>query len=80
MAIDIAERVFGIVAETIGRADISSDSDLLVSGVIDSFDIINIIDALEAALNVRIPADAIVPENFGTVSDMVRLVTAQLAQ
>lgn len=75
---EITDGVLRVVRKTIGRTDITPESDLLGSGIIDSFDIINLIDAIEVAFDMTIPAEAIVPENFGNVTDMVRLVRTHL--
>lgn len=48
--------------------------DLLSNGVIDSFDIVNIVAALEVHFKIEFEAEDIVPENFGSVESIVRLV------
>ena len=47
--------------------------DLLSNGVIDSFDIVNIVAALEVHFKIEFEAEDIVPENFGSVESIVRV-------
>lgn len=48
--------------------------DLLSNGVIDSFDVANIVAALEAHFKIEVEAEDIVPENFSTVESIIKLV------
>ncbi len=48
--------------------------DLLDAGVIDSFDIANIVSMLEEYFGIEISAEDILPENFSSVERMATLV------
>ncbi len=48
--------------------------DLLGEGIIDSFDIANIVSSLEEYFAIEIPAEEIVPENFSSVRQIAILV------
>lgn len=50
------------------------DKDILADGIIDSFDIANIVAELEEEFAIEIDAEDIIPENFSTVRAMVELV------
>lgn len=56
--------------------DISSDEniDLLSSGMIDSFDVANLVAKLEETFMIEIDAEDIIPENFRSVRGMIALV------
>jgi acyl carrier protein len=69
-------QVVSLLQEITGNSALSENSALLAEGLIDSFDIITLVDRLEEVFGVIIAAQEIVPENFGTVSDIVRMVLA----
>lgn len=70
----IDEEVFDVLKSI--NADISEDQemDLLGSGMIDSFDIVNIVAELEKKFQIEIDAEDIVPENFSRLADIIGLV------
>lgn len=50
------------------------DRDLLESGILDSFDIVNLVIALEEALGVSIDVEMVSPENFQTAESIIRMI------
>lgn len=50
------------------------ERDLLASGVLDSFDIVNLVVALEEALGISIDVEMVSPENFQTAQSIIRMV------
>ena len=50
------------------------DKDLLASDILDSFDIVKLVVALEDAFNITIDADFVLPERFQTVNTIIELV------
>ena len=50
------------------------ERDLLASGVLDSFDIVNLVVALEEALAISIDVEMVSPENFQTAQSIIRMV------
>lgn len=50
------------------------ERDLLASGVLDSFDIVNLVVALEEALDISIDVEMVSPENFQTAQSIIRMV------
>lgn len=50
------------------------NEDLLESGLFDSFEIINIVMALEDCFHIEIDPELIVPDNFRTVDSMMALI------
>ncbi len=49
-------------------------TNLLKAGIIDSFDIVNIVSALEERFAIDISSEEIVPENFSSVESMATMV------
>lgn len=47
---------------------------LLATGIIDSFDIVNIVSALEEHFSIELNAEDIVPENFCSVAMIAKLL------
>lgn len=50
------------------------ERDLLASGVLDSFDIVNLVVALEESLGISIDVEMVSPENFQTAQSIIRMV------
>ena len=70
---DTKEKVVNVLQ--VVNSDIKNDdTDLLASGLLDSFDIVNLVSQLEEALTVEIEPTDIVPENFRTVAAIAALM------
>lgn len=66
-----------IAAEFLSDAtadELPADYDLLANGVIESLDLLKLIDWLEAHYGISIDDVEIAPENFRTVDDIVGLI------
>lgn len=50
------------------------DKDLLASGILDSFDIVNLVVKLEEEFDTEIDVEDVVPDNFRSVNAIVSLV------
>lgn len=58
-----------------------SDNDQLVeSGIIDSLGIMTLLSFLEENFSIKIPDNALIPENFDTVSNITTLVESQTSK
>lgn len=61
-----------------GHADLDVEKDSLVdSGVIDSVGIMKLVSFIEKELRVKIGDEDLLPENFETLSDIVKLVESK---
>ena len=70
---DTKENVVNVLQAV--NSDIKNDdTDLLASGLLDSFDIVNLVSQLEEAFSVEIEPTDIVPENFRTVAAIAALM------
>lgn len=54
--------------------DPESTEDLVVEGILDSFDIVTIVAEVSAELGVNIPAEELIPENFASLSRLCALI------
>lgn len=68
------EKVLTILKEIQPTFDFEDGTDFVEGGYLDSFDIVQLVTELEAEFNVLISALDILPENFGSVDAICRLV------
>lgn len=72
------ERVFEILEQINPEIIIYGGSDLLHDGVIDSFEVVEIAEALEEEFDFEIDAEDVVRDNFRNAASIVALVQATL--
>ena len=68
------ETIKKIIINIAGTVPDNPEVDLLKEGIIDSFDIVNIVANIEEKFAIEIDAEEIVPENFLSINTMVDLV------
>ena len=71
---NIREKVLKAVSEVNDEIADNIDKDLLLNGIIDSFERVEIMVELEDAFNLEIDAESVNPDNFRTIDSMVALV------
>ena len=54
--------------------DFSTTTDLVDEGILDSLDIVTLVTEIDAAFDVTIPAEEIVPENFNSAEALMALI------
>ena len=64
-----------ILQEIRPEYDFSSSSDFIADGMLDSFDVITLVTALEKNYSIFIPGTDIVPENFQNLQAIHTLLT-----
>lgn len=72
------ERVLQILNEINPEITAYSGDELLHDGVIDSFDVVEIAEALEEAFDFEIDAEDVVRDNFRNAASITALVQATL--
>ena len=77
-AMEKKERIIEIIKELKQLPEFDESIGLIETGLIDSFDIMNLIMQLEEGFKVTINGDDLVPENFLTVSDIARMIDEKL--
>lgn len=72
-SVEFGEQLVDFIATAIATADhpIDADTDLLLTGLVDSLGVILIVDWLEEQLGVEIDPGDVTLENFRHVSDML---------
>ncbi len=72
-SVEFGEELIGFIQHAIATNDdpIEADTDLLLTGLVDSLGVILIVDWLEEQLDVEIDPADVTLENFRQVSDML---------
>lgn len=68
------EKILEVLQEVKPGFEFEGRTDLASSGDLDSFDVISIVAELNEALDIDIPVEAIVPENFDSLEALKKLV------
>lgn len=68
------EQILSMLEEIRPEHDFRESSDFVEDGLLDSFDLITLIDMLESAYEVTIDGLDVVPENFASVEAIAGLV------
>lgn len=69
------EKIYDILAEIRPENDFKSSDDFIEDGLLDSFDIITLIDIIEEKTGAKIDGLDIVPENFCNAEAIAELVS-----
>ena len=75
MAMEIKETVIRILRDLHEDVDFETNDSLIDDGVLDSLDIVSLISELSAELDITIPPEEIIPENFNSAEALVALLT-----
>ena len=68
------ERILEILSETRSDVDFENETLLIDDGILDSFDIIQIVSDLNEEFDIDITADELEPENFNSLDAIIALV------
>lgn len=68
------EKIIAILNEIRPEFDFSEPVDFIEEGMLDSFDIVSLVDAIENELGVSISGMDIVPENFNSITSILNLI------
>lgn len=59
-----------IINDLLNGREVANDQELLISGIIDSLAVMRLVRLLEASFDIKIPAEDIVIEHFGSIDMM----------
>lgn len=68
------EKIIEILTDLRPEFDFSEDVNFIEEGMLDSFDIVSLVDELETNFNVKIDGVDIVPENFSSIDSIEALL------
>lgn len=68
------ERVIEVLCNVNEAIRDNLEADLLATGLVDSFEIVNLVVELEDEFEIEIDPELVVPENFKTVNAIINLV------
>ena len=68
------EKILGILQEIRSDVDFANEKQLIDGGILDSFDIIEIVSTFNDAFDIEIDVDELMPENFNSVEAMKQLI------
>jgi acyl carrier protein len=77
----IEDRIRDFVVQELpwnGGERLTDDYPLIQRGVVDSMDILRLVTFIEREFRVRIQDEELLPEYFGTISRMARLVASKV--
>ena len=68
------EKIFDILTEINPDVSMAGDVKLIDEGILDSFDIVNVVREIEDAFHIEISAKDVMPEHFNSVYAISELV------
>jgi acyl carrier protein len=68
------KRILDLLSETRPEFDFSESSDFISEGLLDSFDIVQLVTLLDAEFGISIDGMDILPENFCSVNTIISLL------
>lgn len=68
------DKILSILVQLRPESDFSNSSDFIEEGLLDSLDIVALIDSIEEEYGVVIPGVEILPENFASIPAIIQLI------
>ena len=68
------EKIVEILTELRPEFDFTEEVNFIEEGMLDSFDIVSLVDELETNFNVKIDGVDIIPENFSSIGSIEALL------
>lgn len=69
------EQILEMLTELRPEMDFTQEADFIEEGMLDSLDIVSIVDSIEEIYGVNIPGTEILPENFNSVDAIINLIS-----
>ena len=71
---NMKEKIIKILSELRPEFDFNQDINYIEEGMLDSFDIVNLVNELEESFNITIDGTEILPENFSSADAIMKLI------
>lgn len=68
------EKLISLLEDIRDDIDFKECTTLIEDGILDSFDIIQIVNAIDEEFDVEIPATEIIPENFNSADSLLKMI------
>ena len=68
------EQLMGVLEEIRPDVDFGNEKQLITDGVLDSFDIVSLVTALNDEFDIEIEVGNLVPDNFNSIEGMIALI------
>ena len=68
------DKILTILSELRPECDFSENVDFVKEGMLDSLDIVAIIDSIDEQFGVTIPGMEILPENFSSIDSIINMI------
>ncbi len=68
------EKIIEILTELRPEFDFTEEVDFIEEGMLDSFDIVSLVDELESHFGIKIQGIDVIPENFSTLDKIETLL------
>ena len=68
------DKILTILSELRPECDFSENVDFVKEGMLDSLDIVAIIDSIDEQFGVTIPGMEILPENFSSIHSIINMI------
>ncbi len=68
------EKIIKILTELRPEFDFRQKVDFIAEGMLDSFDIVSLVDAIENEFDVQISGMDVIPENFNSVESILKTI------
>lgn len=68
------EKIVAILTELRPEFDFTEDVNFIEEGMLDSFDVVSLVDELEEQFGIKIDGVDVLPENFSTIDSIISLL------
>ncbi len=68
------EKIYELLSQIRPEFDFRSSDDFISDGLLDSFDVVALVEELESTFDCIIDGLDVVPENFNTVDNIIKLI------